>query len=577
MRPRRLRSIRTSLLTAASAVVVFVLNAAAAHAGGQPPIHLVFDMHADPIPQVPYAQKADYYSMQLENGNWVLDQTEPLGVPISFLASGEFAEFVVQGGPAGPGADFLRRIHAAGEQIGSHSHREYRRSAFDWPSYPDTAGYAESMQSWQDDIDWVNAAIETALGSPPPKPLDEINAVKGAHLPTDESEYHDLMREFGIEVRQGGAEEDYYGIYGHHIMNPFRPSVDNYMGEDLSSPFVVVPQGAVIGKATQHHGIWQDMTAPGVKRLFIQTYLNWRYRDRHGLGEKVWCFGWGSHNKDYDPGSDSRADMVEMIHWLDDNFVGRADATGSVIARWSTQAGTAADYFAWEAAHPGESSFDSNGSHLDWDDYPYLRAVCTELRGARHVADLDLGPGVTAWRLARGPESIVVAFRDAGPAAIDLSMLVGTPCRVVGAETGLLLGTEPGAVVVGPEPVIVTEAAPTIEMSGSPVIGGTVTLTVQGRPGEQASVYLSQAPDSVDVPYLGRILIDRDAGLLLLGGGPLSDGRFALEVAIPDNPALVGRTFHIQGLEMRDDGMTLTVNALAVTISGGVGPEPHRP
>lgn len=122
LRSSPIRPFRASVLAAASAAVAFVLVPAAAHAGGQPPVHLVFDMHSDPLPQAPYFEKADWYAMQLDDGNWVLDRTEPLGVRISFLGSGEFMEFVVQGGPDGTGADFLRRIYAAGEQIGSHSH-----------------------------------------------------------------------------------------------------------------------------------------------------------------------------------------------------------------------------------------------------------------------------------------------------------------------------------------------------------------------------------------------------------------------------------------------------------------------
>jgi len=537
-----------------------------APAQSQPPINIIFDMHADPLPQSAYPDKLNYYTMQLDNGNWVLDQTAPLGVEISFLACGEFMEFVVQQGSAGSGAAFLQRIYASGEQIASHSHSEYRNGAFDWPSFPPGATYLQSKQSWQDNIDWVNSAITTALGFPPPKPLEEINAVKGAHLPKTEAEYHDMMRDFGLEVRQGGAEEDFYGIYDHYIMNPFRPSVDNYMSEDLSGAFVAVPQGAVIGKDGIHHNVFQDMTAPNVKRIFIQTYLNWRYGDRHGLPEKVWAFGWGSHNHDYQPGSQTRSDMVEMINWLDQNFVGKADATGSVMANWGTQAGTAGEYFAWETAHPGVSSFDSNGTHLDWDDYQYLQAVCEELWNTHHVADLDPGSGIKAWHLARGPLDVVVAFCDSGTVPLDLSTIVATPCRVVGAETGVLLGIDPSNVLVGVEPVIVTAAAPTMSLQGTPAIGQTIRFTIRGEPDAQGLIFASTSPAFINSPHLGWIQISPDSSLKTLGKGIMQNGSFTQPVTIPFNPSLVGKKFYIQGLENRDNGMTLTIDSLEVTI-----------
>jgi len=533
---------------------------------GQPAINLIFDMHADPIPDLPWPEKVRYYNMQVDNGRWVLDRIETLDVKVSFLSCGQFMEFVVLGGPAGQGAEFLRNIYAAGRQIGSHSHTEFRRAAFDWPALPHNATFAQSRRSWRNNIDWVNAGIETALGDPPPEPLDSINSVKGAHLPATEAEYHHMMELFDIEVREGGPEEDYYGIYDHYILNPYRPSKDNTMGEDLKAPFVVIPQGSVIGKAGIHHGTYQDMTASNVKRLFIQAYLNWRYRDRKNLGRKVWVFGWGSHNHDFAPQSRIRADLVEMIRWLDANFAGKKDATGSLIARWNTQKGAAREYFHWEAAHPGKSSFDSNGTDLDWKEYPYLRAACAELREAQHVADLHAGGGVRAWRLKRGSTNIVVALRDHGRGRVDFSHLIQTPCRIVGAETGLLRGTDPASVPVGAEPVIVTEAAPVVTMSGRPVIGKTVFFTIKGEPGARGSIFKARRPASINVPHLGTIRIDPFSGMRLLGMGAMHLGVFTQSFEIPFDPALIGSTFFIQGVEKGPFATTFTVNSVKMEI-----------
>lgn len=428
-------------------------------AQSQPPIHLLFDMHTDPLPQVALALKQVVYAEQLANANWVLDQVEPLGVQVSYLAVGEFMEMVTQEGASGAGAELLRRLYAAGGQVGSHSHSEYRRAANDWPSYPSTATFEQARRSWQDNISWVDSALLTALGSPPPQPLGEINAVKGAHLPGNETDYHELMRYFGLEVRQGGPEEDFFGIYDHFIMNPYRPATANPLTEDLAGAFVVSPQGSVIGLDQVHHGVRQNMTTANVKRLFIQVYLNWRYRDRLGLPARTWSFGWGSHTQDFAAGSASRQALVEVAQWLDQHFVGQSGASGSLIARWSTQLASAEEYFAWEGTHPGESSFDCNGTHLDWADYPYLRPVAEELWAAHHEADLDLGADITAWQLSRYGRRLVVAFSDAGPQLRDLSALLTLPCRIVGAESGLEQPCDPAAVWLDAEPLIVTTAA----------------------------------------------------------------------------------------------------------------------
>jgi len=325
--------------------------ALAAAAQSQGPINLHFDLHVDPLPQVPLPQKRAVYELRTDNIEWVLDQTEPLGVAIAFLSVGEYGELVIDEGPGGDGSLALQRLYATGGQIGSHSHREWRVAPFSWPDVPPDPTLDQCRQSWQDNVDWVNAAVTFAFGGSPPDDLAAINAVKGAHLPPTEPGYHALMAEFGLEVREPGPEEDYYGWYDHHIWHPFRPSETNYMGEDLSAPFVQVTQGSVIGLAQVHHGVFQDMTAANVKRQLLQLYVNWRWRDRTGQPEKVWCWGWGSHAKDFDPGSASRDALLEVLPWLESRFAHRVEPTGSRAMHWSTHQQTRDDYLAWEAAH----------------------------------------------------------------------------------------------------------------------------------------------------------------------------------------------------------------------------------
>jgi hypothetical protein len=191
----------------------------------QPPIRMIFDMHSDPVPNgLPLAQKMALMQQRCGYMNDVMDFTEPLGIKISHLSTGQFMELVVNEGPGGIGAQTLQRLYQNGHQIGSHSHSELRVGAFNWTNIAGAATLAQSIQSWTDNVTWVNNAIMTAFNNAPPEALAAINCVKGAHLPSNEPQFHQLMQQFGFTVRQGGPDEAYYAPYGHYIWNPYRPS-----------------------------------------------------------------------------------------------------------------------------------------------------------------------------------------------------------------------------------------------------------------------------------------------------------------------------------------------------------------
>ena len=427
---------------------------------GQPPIYMTFDVHVDPVSNgFPVSGKRSVYEERTDNMEWVLEQTEPLDIPISFLSGGWYMEMLVDDGPWGDGAKVVRRMYATGGQIGSHSHNEYQAGKFDWPSFTGTPNLVESRKSWADNINWVNRGIETAFWGNPPQPVSEINNVKGSHLPKSEEDYHTLMEEFGITVREPGPEEDYYGYYGHHIWNPFRPSTDNAMAEDLSAPFVQVVSGPVIGRTGIHHGTLQDMSAESVKRQFLQLYINWRHAERTDAPEKVWAWGWGGHAHDFSPGSDSRTDLLDVVDWLEDNFRDRVEPTGTQIMEYATQMQVAEVYEVWEAANPGESSFSFESLSVDWDEYPYLMPVAVAMQDYLWEADLDLTCGVDAFQLDKAGDDAVVMWRELGFTRVDLSDVFSTKVSVLGLETGNIYGLSVDAanVLVGTEPLFIAE------------------------------------------------------------------------------------------------------------------------
>jgi len=549
-------------------LALLFLSAAPA-AAQQPPIRLVFDTHCDPVANaLPVAQKLAEYETRLDYLEWCLDEVEPYGVQISFLSTGWFMEQVAVEGPLARGAQLMRRVYGLGGQLASHSHFDYRAGYLDWPSYDFGASFAESQQTWQDNIDHVNQAIVTIFAGAPPEPVSDINCVKGAWLPSNEPDYHAMMGLFGMEIRQPGPEEDYFEFYNHHIWHPFRPSSTNDMGEDLSASFVSVTQGSVVGRETVHHGVLQDMSIGAMKRQFLQLYVNWRFRDRHGFPEKIWSWGWGSHPEDFVPGGVEREALVEMVEWLDLHFASRVEPTGSAVMQWSTHRATAAAYFAWEAANPGTSSFSLDSLSVDWEEYPWLRPVAEELRDFDWIEDLSLGGGVNAFRLDKDGDEAILLWRDSGVSAVDLTGELAGDARVVALESGLHLGLNDGPVAVAAEPLLVTEfdrcpepvayCASTTNSSGSAAriasLGSTsvaandLRLVASSCPANVTGLFF-YGPDTQQLPFWDGFLCVR-APLVRISPALSTDGagraQRLLDLPSLGTPITAGSTWSFQ-------------------------------
>ena len=468
----------------------------------QDPILLTFDLHVDPISNgLAEAGKVAEFENRNEWAAWVLDQTEPLSVPIAFLSGGWYMERLVDAGSSGDAADVVRRLYVSGGQIGSHHHDELREGVFNWPKARSAGGQFGSdvsldlvRKQWRDNIQWVNRGIETAFWGSPPEPVEDINRIKGAHMPKVEADYHLLMDEFGLDVREPGPEEDYYGYFGHHIWRPFRPSPGNYMAEDLTAGFVAIPAGSVIGNNQIHHGILQDMRPASMKRQLLQLYLNWRHAHQTGGDAKVWTWGWGSHVHDFNPVKPARAALAEMLPWIETHLRDRTEADGSDVLKYATHLDVADAYYDWEAANPGVSSFSFDSLDAnDWDTYPWLRPVAEEMRDWLWSEDLVV-EGMDAFAFERQVadeesgelvnEVAVLVWKDEpGTQFIDLSAHFDQPVRVLKLESGEIFGTPFGVssamVPISDEPVWVTSVP---EPGTALVLGvGLFGLTIAGR------------------------------------------------------------------------------------------------
>ena len=78
----------------------------------QSPIYMTFDVHVDPVTNgFRVSGKRAVYEERTDNMVWVLEQTEPLDIPISFLSGGWYMEMLVEEGPSGEGAQVVRRMY----------------------------------------------------------------------------------------------------------------------------------------------------------------------------------------------------------------------------------------------------------------------------------------------------------------------------------------------------------------------------------------------------------------------------------------------------------------------------------
>lgn len=392
-----------------------------------PPLLVTFDLHADPLPQAQSVdQRKATYRQWLTNAGWLLDAVEPYNARVSFLSTGEFLEFCLED-PDRDTACFpvLQRLYASGGVFGTHSHLEWHRGLHDWPDFTGAVTEDDITRNWDDAKAMVDQAITVGLGVADPAARAAINTVRGSHLPEGTDAINALMVSSGFTIREGGIEQELVKYFGHIPFNPYRPGACN-LCEDPSRSWMNLPQSTVLGQIGEHYGIWQDGSAGRKQAEILQALVNMRIHSQSGGGEKVWQYGWGVHNSDFDPGRPARDAVQALVPWISSELVPRGEA---VFASYPE----ARDAFeAWEAAHPGESSFSYAGTAADYSRYPYSSTANRFFRFARYDAALAAA-GASAYLLKAGnyflpaPETrdFVLAYADDGVVPLDLTPVFG--------------------------------------------------------------------------------------------------------------------------------------------------------
>ncbi len=439
-------------------------NDAVPQSGPEPPIVLTIDLHVDPLPQAaPVEERRKTFHERLGNAEWLLDTLEGTGAKITFLAGPEFYEYCLEDEEREACFEILQRLYDSGGSLGTHTHQEVKKGVHDWPGLPGTASPEQCHQSWADAVEMTNAAISALMGLTDVDDIMAVNNIHGSHLPKDDWHYDELMMAFGFDVLESGPEEDFYGLYGHHIWNVYRPSPDNWMTEDSNTQYVLVPSGPVIGRVGVHKGVMQDMSVPHVQTMFLQLLANWQHRVATNAPDKMWTFGVAMHAYDISEGSQVRDAIVSFVDWANTHFVGKSTPEGYPIARWDGRAALAKDFESWETNHPESVAFQYPSTERNDALYPYLLPIAAQLQDAYFTQTLSLGTGVSAYQFDVKDEPVVMLWGQSNEnIAVDLSPVFSQSPTIVVTDSASGETTQypTTTVPVSPTAVIIGYKAP---------------------------------------------------------------------------------------------------------------------
>ncbi len=469
-------SVNRSLPVAApgrlSAFVLAIVCAGAA--GGQPKIAVNFNIHLDPggRPNAE-AMKAEL-ARRRDNLVWLAGFLRTIGEEkrpvLDIQMGGEHAEFYLQDEA---GFELLKGLWEEGHLIGTHMHRQtYLGEPHRWgnvaPSrplkrpevpegelltpgiLPESNSLDEIREQWRLHYQFTDKLIGRLIGSSDLNEIRKYNNHGNNHMPNSWESAENLFKDFRLTVQTGGRNEVFNMLFDHDVFNPWRPSEQHALIEDLTNhDYVCVPQLAVVGNISAHFGVMQDLSLEAMQRRFLQIVAERREQQRQGLPPKIWNFGWTMHSGDLNPEDgpprrtrrgtprhSRRPQIVELVRWINENFEGEV--------AWKTSNQVAADFYRWEREHPSESSFHYPHRKVVWDDYPYaLRGAAQALMGSHFVGQVeDLPDEIKLYELVRVQKGSEWVEDERG---LPVARKSGEP-EMPGDTTRLLFGWSEAAV-----------------------------------------------------------------------------------------------------------------------------------
>lgn len=457
------------------------------------PIHVTFVIHTDPLPAPGGRSLRSSYEGERDNLLWLadtLDQLEkrkgPDFVPrLTLEIAGDHAEYYREDPK---GFQLLKRLYQKGiHSFGIHFHTNYKAGEHRWiETRPRGSiggavgpeGREDRRKITQDHIEEVDALIGEILGTQEESKIRQVNHIITGHFLDPQ-----VAKEQGFTLRTGGTNEVFNLFFDHDVYQPWRPQFGWGLAEDRSEKdWLLIPQSPVLGMIGEHSPIprgipkeytegmqrmiWQDLSVPAMKRKFLHLYLEWLYQRKNGLPPKVWVFGWHEHTHNlfgddgqYGNRRNLRDEVVELVEWLNRNFIASRRERGRPVVQYSNVEEVADEFLKWEKEHPEASSFNYPVKKRDWEAYPYrLKGLAKELIYSHYVEEVA-GLGVNAhrlvrtngrhWRFQSGKivssgdlEEIYLFWSDNGSKEVDLSKVIRGEIVCVDGVTGEVMQTK---------------------------------------------------------------------------------------------------------------------------------------
>jgi hypothetical protein len=385
------------------------------------------------------------YQRSHDDIDWLMQEAARHDMRFTILLLGWYPKWAMEQGDLSQ----FEALLAAGHEIGTHVHPvTYDPDQDLWVGWPDRLNkfgrpaYDASLanQAW-DDSHRFTASMLDAIG------VTNQNRIVGPFIFTCSDEGQ-LMARFGFDAAAGDRSEIGTSYFGHTVWNPWRPAANDEPGheieEDPNAAFLSIDHYAQIGAFQETHPV--DLAIPQLQRHFLMLYTEWLSRERTGAEDRTWVFGFVYHPNYTDR---YHADLVEFLDWLDTHFINRPSPHGNTVARYATIGEIVQEHHAWEAAHPGTSSF----SYVRGDPYPYTYAtVATKLEGAAYEAHVDLGPGVSCFRFSKDGKPLYMLWSDAGEQTVDLSGQLPGQVQVTDS-TGQRSSRDASALIATQDPI----------------------------------------------------------------------------------------------------------------------------
>jgi hypothetical protein len=472
----------------------------------EPPIHIIFDVHIEPIEGGP-----NYFQRRTEV-NWLRETALAHGATLTLESNGEYMEYCLEHGHQ---ADFQAFLDA-GFDVGTHSHLVTYEGPHQWVNR-----YGEELTF--DLVDRIISDAEAFVDS-------VIGAENNFHLCTQTNKaYIDTMMHMHDFRFVTGPGEEGYWYFGHQVWNPFRPASSEGSGvleEDLTAPYVTIPHLPQINKP-EAHGM--NLLLPQMKRRFLMIYLEWLYRVRNGVDDKIWVWGFNTHACQNFLQRDA---VEEMLQWLNEYFVNHTVETGDTIAVYATGSEIYRKYLDWEANHPGVSSF----SYVDGDPYPYTyEAMPTLLNDAAYDTCFEMDININTHGFRKNGKPLFIAWTDSGTAVLDLSSFFPETVRTTDGH-GIESVQNSSQLIVSEEPLFIESAPSHIPYESSRFgIFGAYALEYDwfmGQMGFDASEYWDWVDGHFE--HLGAHWTRSNTQLIWELIEPDLDGNYVWE--IPTNP-----------------------------------------